>query len=460
MGSNLLLPEINYKVKNIMCPTNLSLETNQALVYAVALARDFKAKLFVCYCAEDPLPAGGERVKETLSKMIEAQQTQPIEWEVIVTEGNIAESVTQAAYEHQIDLMVMYANRKPYTAALFGSNAESICRMAPCPILITHPSEQALVDPETKQTNIMRVLVAYDFSENSKYSLLYALTLANAYSCEIHILHVAKNPDDIEKLINELKEALPEPSDGAYKVRYTVITGKAHEEILKYAREHKIDLICVDTREASFSPSVFSTTNSLLFGSVTDKILRKSSCPILVVRPFVLEEKSQKTDSLKILVATDGSSYAEAAIDYAANWIWPTNSELRVITVIEPLSTLGPHTTHYQLASELLTASQKLVISAAEKLRKTKLTVSYHVRGGFAADEIITEAKEWEADVIIVGTHGRRGISRFLLGSVAENVAAHAPCSVTIVKHPNRQPIANVKTATKAKSMTTTGVLR
>jgi nucleotide-binding universal stress UspA family protein len=220
-----------------------------------------------------------------------------------------------------------------------------------------------------------------------------------------------------------------------------------------------MDLICLDTREASFSPSVFSTTNSLLFGSVTDKILRKSTCPILVVRPFVIGEKAKKTDSLKILVATDGSAYAEAAVDYATSWSWPINSEIRVITVIEPLSTLGPHTTHYQLASELLTASQKLVVAAAEKLRTTGLPVSYHVKGGFAADEIINEAKEWGADIIIVGTHGRRGISRFLLGSVAESVAAHAPCSVTIVKHPTHQTTSAKTFQNTRDSVTTMGTV-
>jgi nucleotide-binding universal stress UspA family protein len=88
------------------------------------------------------------------------------------------------------------------------------------------------------------------------------------------------------------------------------------------------------------------------------------------------------------------------------------------------------------MASELLSASEDLVLKAALKLRNKNWKVSNHVRGGFAAEEIINEAKEWEADLIIVGTHGRKGVSRFLLGSVAESVAAHAPCSVTVVKHP------------------------
>lgn len=438
MKSELLPLDFDYKIKNIMWPTNLSTESNQALLYAIALAHDFGAKLFLCYCAEDPLPAGGQRVKDLLTELMEKNQNNlepKIEWETVITEGNIAESVACVAYDKKIDLIVMYANRRPYTAALFGSNAESICRAAPCPILITHNSEQSLVDPDTKKTDLTRVLVAYNFSKYSRYALLYALTLAKTYNCEIHLLHIAeKDDEDLEILTSKLKNALP--SDNRDNIKYVVTQGKAQDEIISYAEKHKIDLICVDTREASFSPSVFSSTSSLLFGSTTDKLLRKSSCPILVVRPFAIAQEKSNSDGLKVLVATDGSSFAEAAVNYAATWNWPANTEFRVVNVIEPLSSLGPPTTHYKMASDLLNASQDLVTTAASKLQDKNWKASYHVRGGFAADEIIGEAKEWGADLIIIGTHGRKGISRFLLGSVAETVAAHAHCSVTVVKNP------------------------
>ncbi|KAF0250550.1 MAG: UspA domain-containing protein [bacterium] len=449
MKSELLPLNSDYKVKHIMWPTNLSKEAKQALLYAIALARDFRAKLFICYCAQEPLPAGGQRVKELLTEWVDSYQKDleiKVEWEAIITEGNIAESVTCAAYDKKIDLIVMYANRHPYTAALFGSNAESICRSAPCPILITHTNEQSLVDPDTKKTDLTRVLVAYNFSKYSRYSLLYALTLAKTYNCEIHLLHVAeKANEDLEKLAKRLRNALP--PDATDKIKYIVTQGKTYEEILNYAEKHKVDLICVDTREASFSPSVFSATNSLLFGSTTDRLLRKSTCPILVVRPFTVIQEKVNSEAFKVLVATDGSSFAEAAVNYAATWHWPANTEFRVVNVIEPLSSLGPPTTHYKMASDLLNASQDLVTTAALKLRDKNWKASHHVRGGFAADEIISEAKEWGADLIIIGTHGRRGISHFLLGSVAESVAAHAPCSVTVVKHPV-SPVSSLKAST------------
>ena len=432
---------INYEIQRVLWPTNLSSESNQALVYAISLANDFQAKLYICYCAEEPLPAGGQKVKDYLAELMEKNQThldKKLEWEAIITEGNVAEAVTEIAYNHKIDLMVMYAKRHPYTAALFGSNAESICRSAPCPILITHPDEQALVNPDNKKVDIRKILVTDNFSKYSHFSLAYALTLAKTYNSELHLLHVVEDSHtNLQEVTKHLKETLPVTDIDPEKVKYVVVSGKAYEKINEYIESYKIDLACLATREASYSPAVFSTTSSLLFGSTTDQLLRKSSCPILVVRPFFTHKQEVISNKIKALVATDGSIYAEEAVNYAANWLWPANTELRVVTVIEPLSSLGPAVTHYKLATELMQASENLVMEAAKKLQKTNLPVSHHIRGGFAADEIIKEAKEWGANLIIVGTHGRRGLSRFLLGSVAEKVTSNAHCSVIVVKIPS-----------------------
>lgn len=462
MTSQVSLNNINYQINRILWPTNLSVESTQALVYAISLANDFQAKLYICYCAEEPLPAGGQRVKDYLAELMEKNQThldKKIEWETIITEGNVAEAVTEIAQNHKIDLIVMYAKRHPYTAALFGSNAESICHSAPCPILITHPGEQALVNPDSKKADIRKILVADNFSKYSPFSLAYALTLAKTYNSELHLLHVVEDSHtDLQDAAKKLKEIFPVSDINSDSVKHVVVSGKAYEKINEYIESHKIDLVCLATREASYSPSVFSTTSSLLFGSTTDKLLRKSSCPILVVRPFTSHKQEVTSNKIKVLVATDGSTYAEEAVNYAANWLWPANTELRVVTVIEPLSSLGPAVTHYKLASELMQASENLVAEAAKKLQKTNLPISQHVRGGFAADEIINEAKEWGANLIIVGTHGRHGISRFLLGSVAEKVTNNAHCSVIVVKNPSHIAIEDKpnKEAKEAKESLTT----
>src|SRR5262249_19207816 len=142
---------------------------------------------------------------------------------------------------------------------------------------------------------------------------------------------------------------------------------------------------------------------------------------------------------MKILIATDGSPYGDAAVKEAGERLWPKDSLLRVLTVIEnpPVAYITPGeyaVAAAQLTKEVRASMEEIARNAAAFLEDRGLEISQLVCEGSAAEEIIREAKEWGADLILVGTHGRKGISRFLLGSVAQKVAAHAPCSVEIVR--------------------------
>jgi nucleotide-binding universal stress UspA family protein len=143
---------------------------------------------------------------------------------------------------------------------------------------------------------------------------------------------------------------------------------------------------------------------------------------------------------MKILIANDGSSFGEAATRAAMERPWPLKSELRVVTVLERPAVYGSIMLFSKLAEAGREAVEKIAQESAKNLARTELAVSYAVRDGEPADEIIAEAKDWQADLIIIGTHGRRGLSRFLLGSVAERVAVYAPCSVEIARDPKLMP--------------------
>jgi nucleotide-binding universal stress UspA family protein len=146
---------------------------------------------------------------------------------------------------------------------------------------------------------------------------------------------------------------------------------------------------------------------------------------------------------MKILIATDGSDYGEAAVQAAAKRPWPQGSELRVLVVMERPAisyvTGGEYElalSYEQVAAEIRSSLESIAQNGARSVEGEGRIVSHIVREGVAAEEIIDEAKEWGADLILVGTHSRHGISRFLLGSVAQRVATHAPCSVEIVRKP------------------------
>lgn len=142
---------------------------------------------------------------------------------------------------------------------------------------------------------------------------------------------------------------------------------------------------------------------------------------------------------MKVLIATDGSVYSDAAVKSVASREWPKDSEFKVLSILEHSSlesiTAGEFAFKLdEIREEVRQMMQEIASSAAELLSKKDLKVSYLVREGLPAQEILEEAKEWEADLIVVGTHGRKGISKFLLGSVAQRIAIHAKCSVEIVR--------------------------
>jgi nucleotide-binding universal stress UspA family protein len=149
---------------------------------------------------------------------------------------------------------------------------------------------------------------------------------------------------------------------------------------------------------------------------------------------------------MKILLAVDGSSCSEAAVNEVARRPWPVGTEARVVSAVElpfvPTTETWslPDSYYSQLEEAGYEQAHRTVNAAVERLRAsaterpTPLEITSRIVTGSARDVILSEADEWGADLIVIGSHGRRGLQRFLLGSVSQAVAAHANCSVEIVR--------------------------
>lgn len=146
---------------------------------------------------------------------------------------------------------------------------------------------------------------------------------------------------------------------------------------------------------------------------------------------------------MKILLATDGSEHSEAAVDEIAERPFPKGSEVRVLSVFE-LPTF-PITVPWagvdfddEIQKQAQTQARKAVKAAERKLRAgkegAKLNISTKVVGGTPKQTILDEAEAFKADLIVLGSHGRGRVERFLLGSVSLAVVTHAKCSVEIVR--------------------------
>jgi nucleotide-binding universal stress UspA family protein len=145
---------------------------------------------------------------------------------------------------------------------------------------------------------------------------------------------------------------------------------------------------------------------------------------------------------MKILIAIDESKFSQAAVQSVVARPWPPDTEIRVLHVVEPPSLLlgremTAHDPEFEAVWKALREQAKaLVANATEGLRKSGLNVTSALVEGNPKSQIIDVASHWQADLIVLGSHGRKGLDRFLMGSVSEAVFRHARCSVEIVRIP------------------------
>ncbi len=145
---------------------------------------------------------------------------------------------------------------------------------------------------------------------------------------------------------------------------------------------------------------------------------------------------------MKIVIAYDGSPAADAAVDLVSKQPWPDPTEVRVVTVLEiPLFyPLANGIEVYPPLSEKVRQAMrenayKGVQAAVEKLKKKPgLQATYELREGDVKRALLEAIREWGADLVIVGSHGKGAIGRLFLGSVSHALVTHAPCNVEVVR--------------------------
>ena len=162
-----------------------------------------------------------------------------------------------------------------------------------------------------------------------------------------------------------------------------------------------------------------------MVGSVARSVLTSAPCTVQIVRDQPKDHARTLDSARRVLLATDGSETSMAAAAALAGRPWPEGSEFKIVSVEEP----------WLIRSTSPTLN---VNSAEEVLASAGLKATAVVLSGNPKEVILEEEKKWNADLIVVGSHGRRGFKRFLLGSVSEAIAMNARCSVVVVRDPAR----------------------
>ncbi len=158
-----------------------------------------------------------------------------------------------------------------------------------------------------------------------------------------------------------------------------------------------------------------------MVGSVARSVVTSAPCTVQIVRDQPNDYTHTLDSARRVLLATDGSRSSTAAAEALARRPWPEGSEFRIVTVEEPWL-IKP------------SSGTRDIHSVADVLASAGLKATNAVLSGNPKELILEEAKKWNADLIVLGAHGRRGFKRFLLGSVSEAVAMNAHCSVVVVR--------------------------
>jgi nucleotide-binding universal stress UspA family protein len=245
-------------------------------------------------------------------------------------------------------------------------------------------------------------------------------------------------PQLLEETKKSTKEELEEDAAGlrgkSWPVSTEVLLDNPRHAIAKLATEWKADLAVL----GSHGRGAFTR---LLIGSTAQAVLRHAPCSVEIVRTPRGDRASRGVHGMRILLPTDGSEYAVLAANKVAERPWPEGSVFKVLACPEYPVLIGeyPYFAPEQLV-ELSKASEAQATAAAAAagavLRNSGFEVKTEVTEprDSPSRTILSSADLWQSDLIVMGSHGRRGFDRLVMGSVSESVAMHANCSVEVVR--------------------------
>jgi nucleotide-binding universal stress UspA family protein len=297
---------------------------------------------------------------------------------------------------------------------------------------------------------LRRILCPIDFSDHAARALRRARTLADWYGAELCLLHVyhvlpvsplAPEMEPAGLLTDEYRTQLTREvvgfseSQGPFRrpPLTRVVEGTPAACILDAAREWPADLIVLGTHGRSGLPR-------LVLGSVAERVLRQAPCPVLTV-PAHAPEPADRPTFKRIVCATDFSAHASRALEYAASLAQEADAVLTVAHIFELQGALPEHwrtvLTPPAVQEELRTLEaerQERLEHAVPAAVRTYCTVETAMRGGTPYREILRLAAEREADLIVLGVHGRNPADVLFFGSTANHVVRAAECPVLTIR--------------------------
>jgi nucleotide-binding universal stress UspA family protein len=278
-----------------------------------------------------------------------------------------------------------------------------------------------------------RILVAIDDSEPSRIAVSLGARLAREHAGQLVLCHVVNWLPVIAELESTGAIVDPQPTiDGLREHGHAVLAraagtvtrfgveplsrlldGEPAGSIAAFAAQAQCKLIVIGTHGRN-------DLGSLLLGSTTRSVLRTTALPVLTVRPEMHLASERRRCFERIVVGTDDSEPAAAALQTVFNLPTADRRDVLICSIAERSGAVGQ--------------AERSVERTVASARARDIRVESRVAQGSTSSTLVAVAHDWAADLIVLGSHGRRGFERFLLGSVAETVVRTALVPVLVVR--------------------------
>jgi len=266
---------------------------------------------------------------------------------------------------------------------------------------------------------------------------------SGSYFCVLNVLNpypFARTPLLLERAKAHIRRNL-EDAAGSLRgiggnVTTEIVLGSPRRAINAFAGDWQADLVMVGS-------SKLRPWERQLIGSTPRSVFRRGPCSVEVVRPGQENTNADPKPHMKILVATDGSEFSTAALRLLAERPWPSGSKVKIISVpefprLEEFSYLNAGE-----AEDLRVACEEEARICAAKGVEVLAGSELNVHSDIPKERepifqvILNEAEKWEADVIVLGSHGHSGFDPVDIGSVSEEVGLRSKCSVAVIRRPH-----------------------
>ena len=290
--------------------------------------------------------------------------------------------------------------------------------------------------------SIDRILWPTDFSQGSGHAFPHAAALAQWHDAELHVLNVREGEAELRqdmaeqfplstgRLGNLLNTADPpsQPIDlEALSLQQEQVDAPSPAEaIVSYAKEHDVDLIVAGTHGRR-------GLQRMLIGSVAEEVLRAAPCPVLTVRAG--EEPASAWNVRNILAPVDFSEESTTAVRHAKELALTYGAQITLLHAVEEVmypSAYGMEMADVPGPEVMERVERSLADMAREEIGYEHVLVETAI--GYAPSVILDYEDEHDVDLIVIATHGRTGLERLLLGSVAERIIRRASVPVFVVK--------------------------